>query len=222
MRKIIRNLHKALSYEKSGRKISEIDTQVILVEPMLSLAGHHTNNPSSVKRSSRSSKGGEFDIEVYRNAKLKIAVEVKSLSSNEYNINNSNVGELFEFCAEYKDTGKGKKTIELKWPDTGSASICKYHADCKNYSGNNQCKNAKKKIGNYPSDGVGQLRAYCLNFTNFIKNMTMAVLTNGEEWVIFSSDFTDNPFLSIQDKQVMSKAKITDEDFYKSIINKLK
>lgn len=143
MRKIRSNLCKARLYERSGREISEIDTQVILVEPVLSLARYHTNNLFSVKRSSRSSKGGEFDIEVYKNDKLKIAVEVKRLSSDEYNIINPKVGEVFEFCAAYKDNGKRKKPFELKWPDTGSASICKYHADCRNYSGNVKMQKTK-------------------------------------------------------------------------------
>jgi hypothetical protein len=222
MREIIRTLTEAQTFEKTGKIISEIDTQVILVELVLSLAGHAVKNPFFIKRSSRSRIGNEFDIEVYANGRLKIAIEVKGLSSKEYNIDNSGAGQLFEYCSAYKGDDKSPKACELKWSETGGARTCKYHADCKNYSANNTCTKAVEKFGNVNQDGLGQLRAYCLNFAHYEAKTTMAVLTNGEEWVIFGRDFTENPFSPIQKPQIEARKKITDSAFCKEIINKLK
>lgn len=181
MQQIINRLKEANKFDdtidKKRNKLSETDTQVLLVEPVLSLAGYNIMNPYIIKRASRSRSANEFDIEVSVNGSLKIAIEVKSLSSKEYNVNNRMAGRLF------------------------------------------RCRNASNKYSNRNGDGVGQLRAYCLNFPHFKKNKTVAVLTNGEEWTIFNNDFTDNPCFSIQSNQ-MVKAKISDEGKFEKIILK--
>ncbi|MEM4406595.1 MAG: hypothetical protein QXS68_06070 [Candidatus Methanomethylicaceae archaeon] len=129
--------------QKCDRKLSEIDTQVLLVEPILYLAGYDIYDPYIVKRASRSRKSQEFDIEVYKGHILLLAIEVKALSSNEFNINS--------------DRGVGAlKEEEGKW---------------KNYGG----------------DGVGQLRAYCLNRRNKVLCCTTPILTNGQRWALFTS-----------------------------------
>lgn len=51
--------------DEHGKKISEADTQSLLVEPVLELAGYCVLDPNVVKRASRAGKGSqEFDSEV--------------------------------------------------------------------------------------------------------------------------------------------------------------
>lgn len=75
------------SKNENENKISEIDTQVILVEEVLKVAGYDTLDINQVRRADRSATGKHFDIEVYGdNGTLLLAIEVKSLGSNEFNI----------------------------------------------------------------------------------------------------------------------------------------
>ena len=68
------------------RTISEIDTQIFLIEPVLQLAGWDLCSPNIVKRTSRSYKKQEFDIELYKDDYLRVAIECKAIGSNEFNI----------------------------------------------------------------------------------------------------------------------------------------
>jgi len=74
--------------------LSEIDTQVLFVEPVIELAGWDIKDPTQVKRASRSTKKQEFDIEIYKfiktPTKLHVAFECKSISSHEFNIDKIN------------------------------------------------------------------------------------------------------------------------------------
>jgi hypothetical protein len=141
-------------YENSidKRKVSEMDTHAILVEPVLEASGWNIYNPFVVKRADRSSKvkNIQFDIECYTtceygNRQLYLAIEVKAYSSIEFNIDNirkKKIGKLRKKNGAYRNTNR---------------------------------------------DGVGQLRQYCLNRTNF--GTAKPVLTNGQRWVIFKGDF---------------------------------
>ena len=58
-------------YEKDGKKISEADTQTVLVESVIDLVGYCVIDPNVVKRASRAGKGSqEFDLEVYKDNRL--------------------------------------------------------------------------------------------------------------------------------------------------------
>ena len=178
IRKIQKILTLAERYETNGKKLSEIDTQVLLVEPILCLSGYNLYDPEIVKRASRANKQ-EFDIEVYKKSKLFLAIEVKSLSSQEFNIskiNNSN------------NIGKLKKN-------------------------NNEWKN----LG---GDGVGQLRKYCIE--RELSGDTIPVLTNGKEWVLFNmKDFINNVEEKVNSNMLLSRAYVTDKEFYENIIEKI-
>jgi len=183
MGKIRRVLKVAEQYENKNnrRKLSEIDTQSLLVEPILCLAGYDIYNPCIVKRASRGANTKEFDIEIYRNGNLYLAIEVKSLSSKEFNIDkiiNSGIGAL---------------------------------------------KKEDKYINNN-GDGVGQLRAYCLNWQNKINKNTIPVLTNGREWVLFNSSFinTNGAHQKISRCMILGQAKVTDKNFDEYILKRIK
>ncbi len=64
--------------------ISEVDTQAILVEPILSFAGFDVNNVFEVKRSKSGKQN--FDLKVYKGGNLLIGIEVKRVGSDEFNI----------------------------------------------------------------------------------------------------------------------------------------
>jgi len=95
-KEVIRNIKciykRCEKYEKNNGQLSEIDTQILLIEPILCLAGYDIYNPYVVKRASRSKQSQEFDIEVYKNGKLFLAIEVKRISSSEFNIDKINKG----------------------------------------------------------------------------------------------------------------------------------
>lgn len=180
MRTILSILKKAKKYENTGKRLSEIDTQVILVEPILCIAGYDTYDPNIVKRASRNPQSLEFDIEIYKGNKLFLAIEVKALSSHEFNINSEDkIGALF------KDN--------CKW---------------------------KNKNG----DGVGQLRAYCLNRHNKIEFTTKPILTNGLEWAIFYNDFLNEhkAEVPIDIKKDAKVYNVTDINIFFDLLKELK
>ena len=92
----------------------EIDTQVLLVEPVLQLAGWDIGDPKVVKRAGRSPLKHEFDIETYLNPDaekvLRLAIECKSLRSVEFNIrkisSRMGIGKL---------TQKQRNNLSLYW-----------------------------------------------------------------------------------------------------------
>ena len=91
---IINNLKKqyALWREQGiAEKMSETDTQVLLIEPILGCAGWDSADPQVMRRANRDNRNRpRFDIEVYENDSgyevLRVAVECKSLTSAEFNV----------------------------------------------------------------------------------------------------------------------------------------
>lgn len=220
-------LERAQRFEQQGKKLSEIDTQALLVEPILQVAGYDIYDPFVVKRASRNNFSEEFDVQVYEGSTFKIAIEVKSLSATEYNTNqltlkNHSVGKLSEYCSTPR---RNIKKSQLRWEETGGTTACKHSLNCSAYSSNepNQCcANARKKFLGIGGDGLGQLRAYCLSFSHFQKGITTAVLTNGEEWTILGGDFTNDPCSPLRTEQQIILGKITDDNFLDRLMTALR
>ena len=183
MRKLAKVVKLIEEYEENGKRLSEIDTQILLVEPVLCHAGYDIFNPYIVKRASRSPQSQEFDIEVYKNGNLFLAIEVKSFNSSEFNIRKFNAGNRIGALSKQ----------------------------------NQQYENSKE-------DGVGQLRAYCLNWNNNkISVNVIPILTNGKEWVLFNMRlFRKKPTCPINREMIRDQAEVTDENFYEKIIKKIK
>lgn len=181
------------------KKVSEIDTQILLIEPILSLAGYDIYNPFIVKRASRASNVKQFDIEVYQNETIKLVVEIKSFSSNEFNIYDV-LNNPMQEKGVYKHTNDKIKIGTIK----------KYN------------ENGKLIWRHCLADGVGQLKAYLNNY-GFANNKPIPILTNGRTWVIFSENFYDfknqkfNPSL-----EVLTIKNLEENDFYDAIIPKIK
>ncbi len=114
--------------------LSEVDTQVLFIEPVIELSGWNIKDPTQVKRASRSTKKQEFDIEIYSSkgppSKLHAAFEYKSISSHEFNIDKINsrngIGQL---------TQKQKKRDQsLYWANKSGDGTGQLRAYCVNYS----------------------------------------------------------------------------------------
>lgn len=78
---------------------------------------------------------------------------------------------------------------------------------------------------NDSQDGIGQMRAYCLRYPQFSEEHSLALLTNGAEWVIFNNEI----FLaeSTLDKKITAEAiklhcKLTDANFDTALIETIK
>ncbi len=167
----IKKRYKVIKEIDKARKISEIDTQIFLIEPILNLAGWALLDPNVVRRSGPTKQG--FDIELYKNNELAIALECKAVSSSEFNI--SNLGTV---------GGLGGDFI------------------------------------NYPNDGIGQIRSYCyFERSHFSKNKTLAIFTNGHEWIIFKNEaFLKDLHLPVNQDAILRRATIEDENFGDAII----
>jgi hypothetical protein len=122
------DLYENKSSNKSSYELSEIDTQVIFIEPILYFIGYDIFNPSIIQRAKRNDTD-YFDIKIQNASESQdkntiIGIEVKSLTSPEYNvdklasnkiigilkeetgknINNENgdgVGQLRRYCANF-------------------------------------------------------------------------------------------------------------------------
>jgi len=165
---------------ESNCKLSEGDTSAILVEPILCLAGYNIYSPFSVKRASSSPTARAFDIEAYKDDHLFLAIEVKALSSDEFNI-----GKLEEGIGKLR---KGKE---------------------------------KGHWCNCSGDGVGQLRAYCLNWKNKLAD-AIPILTNGERWVLFDlQKFRQRPEDPIKGDAIVANCSIEDNEFGEEVISKM-
>lgn len=135
-------------------KMSEIDTQVLHVEPVLYIPGWDIFNAKITRRTSPAAQA--FDIEIYENndnpPRIRIGVECKSLVSPEFNIDKLNnkygVGRIVQ---------KQQLDGSLYW-------------------------------ANKDKDGVGQIRAYCANYPQFSSGESIALLSNGNEWIAFDND----------------------------------
>ena len=115
MDKLIKIVKLIEEFKRSDSSLSEIDTQFLLVEPVLWLAGYDIYNPYIVRRASRSPHS-KFDIEVYKNGKLFLVIEVKSFSSSEFNIDkqDSEIGKLIKKCVSYTNRpGDGVGQLRL-------------------------------------------------------------------------------------------------------------
>ncbi len=74
-------------------------------------------------------------------------------------------------------------------------------------------------------DGVGQLRAYCMNYKCFSKEHSAAILTDGFDWVIFDNqEFVLESELSakISKEAIKAHANLEDANFNTEIICRLK
>lgn len=102
------------------RSPSEVDTQVLLVEPVLALAGWGVEQISEVRRASHDS-GDPFDIEAWYAGVLRLAVDVKSLKSAEFRVQpgidgainpwrdkRDGTGQLRFYCSRHLDFIIGK------------------------------------------------------------------------------------------------------------------
>jgi hypothetical protein len=104
--------------------LSEIDTQVLLIEPVFQLAGWNIYNHQEIRRANRNGrvKGApQFDVEIYgADQQLKFAVECKALNSGEFNIDKlaskKGIGKLIR---ELKDRTfrerQGDGVGQLRW-----------------------------------------------------------------------------------------------------------
>lgn len=167
-----------------NRELSEIDTQILLIEPVLEIAGWDVNNHEQVKRAHRRGRGAkmEFDIEVYSSkddSEAAIAIECKSLESTITLKSRKGVGQLLY------DIKTG-----LWW---------------------------QKRI-----EHVGQLRAYCVNYPQFDES-SLAVLTNGFDWVIFDTlTFINKSQLGEPILKIMKHSQLTEANFEETVVATLR
>jgi len=115
------SLEKMKACEQEGRKLSEIDTQALLVERVLDLADYDVCDLAVVCRASRSPTTSEFDVEVFKDGELFLAIEVKALSSGQFNIDKRNIGRLTNVDGKWKNRdGDGVGQLRrycLNWKD---------------------------------------------------------------------------------------------------------
>ena len=104
------------------------------------------------------------------------------------------VDSIDPFYLRRKDTAtrghRRRFDLELHIPDHDKP---KYVFECKSIKSNIQLigKGASKNIDD-DSDFARQLRNYCLDGNHlFEQNWSVPILTNGREWVVFTSSFTD-------------------------------
>ena len=115
-------------------ELSEIDTQILFIEPVIQISAWNIKDPTQVKRASRSTKKQEFDIEIYREIgpprKLHAAFECKSISSHEFNIDKINsrngIGQLTQKQRESDQS--------LYWVNKSGDGTGQLRAYCINYS----------------------------------------------------------------------------------------
>lgn len=191
LEELIERYQKVERYRKvKGDKLSEIDTQVLLIEPVLMLAGWNLLDHEQIKRASRNSRGQEFDIGVYSSTDTQhvmFAIECKALGNAWCNLkklsSTNGVGQL---------TKKGNRWMH-------------------DY---NKC------------DGVGQLRAYCMNYEErFSKGTSTAILTDGYDWGIFNNQalICDSGSLGsrVSEKDVTHR-NLESPDFNEEIVKRLR
>ena len=170
--------------EVCPQKLSEIDTQILLIEPVLEIAEWNLLEHAQAKRASRNPRAQEFDIETYASPDLlTFAIECKALNNHWFNIDK----------LQSKGVGRLEQDSEGKW-----------------FHDYRKC------------DGVGQLRAYCMNYKHFCKERSVAILTDGYDWVIFNTQvFTSQLTSSITKAAIVAHANLSDSKFKEIIIDKL-
>lgn len=163
--------------KKLDRTISEIDTQIFLVEPIFMLSGFDIYDPGVIKRASRSSKSSEFDISIYEDGKLLFGIEVKSLSSNEMQFKKL---ESVINGGTDSDVGKLKREYNNKDKD-GVGQLRRY---CISYLSDNS--RIQKNIF-YPILTNGSVW-YFFNLKNFVKHPYSSVDKNSICGVFYLKD----------------------------------
>ena len=172
--------------------LSEIDTQILLIEPILQIADWDILDPSIVKRASRSNSKQEFDIEIYESInnppRVKIAIECKSLDSPEFNADKipNGIGKLVQ---KYK-----KKKNAYYWANKSRDGIGQIRAYCANYAHYNPDYTIPVM-----TNGCEWLIFKSSQFANDSR---------------LSSPVTND--------DIFRRAKLTDDDFQDKIVNSLK
>lgn len=162
-KKEVDNCFEKLIKDIEEKKLSEIDTQVIFVEPILWVAGYDIFDPNIVKRASRDPKSkSPFDISVFKGENIFLPIEVKKVSESLLKIENN-----------------GKKTLKKEYPIKSwkykkGALVTKECGTIKNF----KPEEIQGKTGdliiyeegnehyfdNFHEDGVGQLLSYTFNY----------------------------------------------------------
>jgi len=226
---------------KLGLKMSETDTQALLVEPIIKRAGHDIYHPIIVRRNDRSPNKVQFDIEIFKSKDdIKIVIEVKSIKSEEFNLDENfkileksgGKGNLGVRCADYELEDKGYPYEIVFDGGNWKCPSCKlYDPGCE----------GRLAFYNYPHDGVGQLRAssvrQLLRKRYFEKSELdsllerieseklgfKAVLTNGIRWVFFKEDFIKHPYNEVDiEAATYARADIEKNEDLETIIKNLK
>ena len=181
--------------DRSNTAVSELDTQCILVEPILELIDYNTKDIDKIKRASAKK---EPDILVIGEEEI-LVIEVKSIKSPQFNIKRGENG-----VAKYDDkkTGKLEKTENgLKNKDgDGVGQLRRY------------CYNISKNIDRY-----------CIK--NSKTKKIIPILTNGKDWVIFNyENFTDKNEIDkpLSRKMIKKYLSINDGNFIENLENIIK
>ncbi len=155
-------------------KASEVDAQVLLIEPVLAQLRWPMIDPTRVRRGDRDYQGGarqKFDLELWTDDRLRAVIECKSLETTAY------LGSEDEFRAgRFGYSNRARIRGRAKWIRN---------------------KNCYGAVG--AGDGTAQVRVDCLNFRVWHEANPDAtnpqpwvgvtpVLTNGEKWIVFNGD----------------------------------
>lgn len=109
---------------KSTYRLSEIDTQVLLVEPILRLIGWDTMDVNQMRRAGRQTRGSNsqvFDVELYGDMLMpRIVIECKRLRDITFNV--KMIGEEGKLLC----TAKGHKQVKS---NDGLAQLRRYCVD---------------------------------------------------------------------------------------------
>lgn len=163
----------------SERCVSEIDTQIFLIEPILNLLGIDTLDPLKIKRANRSPKKPQFDIEVYDNAgMLKFAIECKSLSSGGFNIEKWSCGQLWKEGSRPKAWSVG--------------DYCAKHGDCVGQL-RGYCKRRADFGAAVPILTNG--KTWVVFDKQFLENVERPITKDDERKLFFVFDLEDEAFL---------------------------
>lgn len=84
-------------------------------------------------------------------------------------------------------------------------------------------KDVNKKVWSQikSKDGVAQIRRYCVHSAHFKSALSLAVLTNGYDWIIFNNKYFLNKKLferNIDQRHILSQCNLDDDNFYNKII----
>ena len=131
-----------------GKKASELDTQCILVEPILEFAGYDVRNPEEIKRA----VFRKPDIILNKGDKILI-IETKSIGSSEFNLEISENKSEGKPKLEWKNNKKGELSNESSenYNGDGVGQLRRY---CMNFKEGNKNENKEKTIIPILTNGV--------------------------------------------------------------------